>query len=237
MLNYDNTINSKELTYEPYHQSRGDGFSGKLFLATEINNPEKKYIIKSMEAHVTACEYMFYKLASKLGFNVARVRLVTPSKFDDFKYPACAVDFIPNAVKLKYDEYKKIEECNMLLSLSFILGDRDNMDFLKDENGMIYKIDHSDCFGIEETAETWVNPEKNTIGNMFYQISKPKPNIGHYAEKDELRSMFENISHLSMDDFNEDLSLINEYCGTDFEMHFRYYINELIEQCKTICFE
>jgi len=183
MLDEDNVINSKELTYEPYRQSRGDGFSGQLLLASEVNAPEKKYVIKAANAHVAACEFMFYKLAAKLGLRIARVRFVQSVKRNEFKYPACAVDFIPNAVKLAYDEFITITECEILADLSYILGDRDNIDFLRDENGIIYKIDHSDCFAIEGTAETWVNHKKTTLEYMLYQMSKPTPRVGHYAEK------------------------------------------------------
>lgn|GEM_PF-5654833 len=91
MLNLNSVINSKELTYEPYHQSRGESFSGQLLLAWEVNAPENKYIIKAAKAHVAACEFMFYKLSEKLGLRVARVRFVKPVKPDEFKYPACAV--------------------------------------------------------------------------------------------------------------------------------------------------
>ena len=234
MVNAKNIIESDKLTYEPYHQARGEGFSGQLYLATEINNPGKKYIIKSSQAHVAACEFMFYILVSKLELRAACVRLVVPSKPNEFIYPACAVDFIPNAVKLKYDEYSKIDECEILTNLSFILGDRDNLDFLRDENGLVYKIDHSDCFGIEGTAETWLNPDKKTIEYMFYQMSKPKPNIGHYAEKEILRSILEKVANFSITEFEDDFALIKKICGTPFETHFRYYINELIEQSKKL---
>ena len=174
MSNTDNVIDSANLVYEPYHQSRGEGFSGQLLLATEINNPKKKYIIKASMAHVAACEFMFYSLAVKLGLRVARVFLVK-SKPNEFQYPACAIDFIPNGVKLKYDEYIEIEECKILVHLSLALGDVDNPDFLKDESGLVYKLDHSDCFGIEGTAETWLNPKKITIQYMLYQRAMPKP--------------------------------------------------------------
>jgi len=232
MMNDDNVIYSKELIYEPYRQSRGEGFSGQLFLAAEINNPEKKYIIKAANAHVAACEFMFYRLAVKLGLRVARVRFVVPAKPDEFEYPVCAVDFIPNAVKLQYDDFIKIEECEILSHLSYILGDRDNLDFLRDDNGDIYKIDHSDCFGIEDTAETWIKPKQITTAYMFYQMSKPIPRIGHFAEMDILRGMFERIAGLTITDFDDDLALVNKFCGMPFEKHFRYYINELIAQCK-----
>jgi len=51
------------------------------------------------------------------------------------------------------------------------------MDFLRDENGVIYKIDHSDCFGIESTAETWINPNKINLSYLFVrvQILHPLP--------------------------------------------------------------
>jgi len=232
MINADYIINSKDLTYEPYHQARGEGFSGQLYLATDINNTENKYIIKSAQAHVAACEFMFYVLASKLELHVARVRLVVPAKPHEFEYPACAVDFIPNSKKLSYDEYSKIEECEILSDLSFILGDRDNLDFLRDESGAVYKIDHADCFGIEGTAETWLNPNKKTHEHMFYQMSKPKPCIGHYVKKEILRNMLDKIAKLSITEFENELVVINNICGVLFETHFRYYINELIEQSR-----
>lgn len=233
MLNNDNVISSKDLTYEPYRQSRGeDGFSGQLFLAAEVKNPETRYIIKAGVAHVAACEFMFYKLASKLGLRVARVRLVAPAKPDEFEYPACAVDFIPNAVMLTYDDFMRIEECEILMYLSFILGDNDNLDFLRDENGDIYKIDHSDCFGIEGIAETWINPNQIALIYGIYQIAKPMPRVGYYAEMEILWDMLKKIANLSITDFNDDLDLIKKYCGKPFDTHFRYYINELIEQCK-----
>ena len=234
MFNMDSVIESKMLVYEPYRQSRGEGFSGKLLMAAEVGNPEKRYIIKAGMAHVAACEFMFYRLATKLGLRVARVRFVVPAKPDEFEYPACAVDFIPNAVKLQYDEWMKIEECEILAHLSFILGDRDNLDFLRDENGTIQKIDHSDCFGIEDTAETWLNPKKVTASYVIYQMAKTAPRIGYYVEEYVLRGMFRLISDLTIADFIDELVIIHKLCGKPFKEHFRYYINELIEQCKKI---
>lgn len=234
MLNNDNVISSEALNYEPYHQSRGDGFSGQLLLAVDISNPEKKYIIKAANAHVAACEFMFYRLALKLGLSVARVRLVAPARRDEFEYPACAVDFIPNAVKLNYNDFIKIEECEMLINLSFILGDSDNMDFLRDESGVVYKIDHSDCFGIEGMAETWINPQKDMDAYRFYQMVKPAPCINRYFEKGGLKALHEKIADLSISDFDDDLALVNKFCGVSFENHFQYYISKLIEQCNEI---
>lgn len=231
MLN-NNVLNSKDLTYEPYHQSRGEGFSGQLLFASEADNPKKNYIIKSGHAHVAACEFMFYKLAVKLGLSVARVRFVNPVQSDEFEYPACAVDFIPNAVKLEYNEFIKIEDCERLSNLSYILGDRDNLDFLRAENGVIYKIDHSDCFGIEGTAETWLNPKKITIEYSFYQMAKPKPGVNVYAKEEVLQAVFDKIANFDLSDFDDDFSLINKFCGKSFETHFRYYIGELINQCR-----
>ena len=233
MLNTDHVIQSKALTYKPFSQARGDGFSGKLLMAAQVDNPEKRYIIKASMAHVAACEFMFYRLADKLGLRAARVRFVKPAKRSEFKYPACAIDFIPNAVALKYDEFIKIPECEILSNLSYILGDRDNLDFLKDENGVVYKIDHSDCFGIEDTAETWIKPKNITPSYVFYQLRKPEPQIGHYVDNDLLWDMFHNISKLSVDDFNEEFALLNEFCGKPFEAHFRHYIGALIQQCKS----
>ena len=177
MENNDCVISSKNLTCEPYIQLRGEGFSGQLMMATDINNPNVRYIIKAGQAHVAACEFMFYRLALKLGLCTARVWLVEVAKVGEFMYPACAVDYIPNATKLPYAEWKDIEECRILTDLSFMLGDRDNMDFLRDENGVIYKIDHSDCFGIESTAETWINPNKINLSYLFVrvQILHPLP--------------------------------------------------------------
>ena len=136
----DYIIDSKNLRFEPYVQPRGDGFSGQLLLATQINNPHKKYIIKAGVAHVAACDFMFYRLATKINLPVARVRIVNPIKPNEFKYPACAVEFIPNAVKLLYKEFMEIEDCVKLSYLSYILGDRDNLDFLRDVSGVLYLL-------------------------------------------------------------------------------------------------
>jgi len=233
MDNSDCVIHSKDLTYEPYHQSRGEGFSGQLLLAADVNNPDKKYIVKAGEAHVAACEFMFFRLASRVGLRVAPVRFVEPARRGEFKYPACAVDYIPNADKLTYDEYKDITECKMLIDLSYILGDRDHMDFLRDENGDIYKIDHSDCLGIESTAETWLNSKKVNPSYLIYQMSRTKPNVG-MSIKEDSSDLKEKIAGMDVADFDEEFTLIKKYCGTPFEAHFRYYINELIEQCKRI---
>ena len=219
----DCVIYSKDLTYESYNQLRGEGFSGKLLLAAEVNNPDKKYIIKAGEAHVAACEFMFYRLALKLGLRAARVRLVEPAKAGEFKYPACAVDYIPNAVMLSYDEYKDIAECRTLIDLSFMLGDRDNMDFLRDDNGVIYKIDHSDCFGIELTAETWLNPKKVNPSYLVYQMSRSRPTVGFSIKKDA-GDMPAKITKMTVADFDVELGLLERYCGKPFEEHFRYYI-------------
>jgi len=51
MANNDYVIYSKDLTTEPFHQSRGEGFSGQLLLAAEISSPEGKYIIKADEGY------------------------------------------------------------------------------------------------------------------------------------------------------------------------------------------
>ena len=232
MSHSGHVIDSAQLAYEPYSQSRGEGFSGRLLMAAEVNNPEKRYILKAGMAHVAACEYMFYRLADKLGLPVAPVRLVKPARPNEFEYPACAVDFIPNAEMLKYDEYMAIAECEILSNLSYILGDRDNLDFLRDANGTVYKIDHSDCFGIEDTAETWIHPKNVTPSYLFYQMKKTTPNIGHYANKEILDDMFDKASELSMADFENELTLLREFCGEPFESHFRYYIGEFIEQCN-----
>jgi hypothetical protein len=231
MSNADCVICSKDLTYEPYRQSRGDGFSGQLLMAAETNNPDKRYIIKSGEAHVAACEFMFYRLASELGLPVAPVRLVEPAKRGEFKYPACAVDFIPDAVMLPYDEYKEIAECRMLTDLSYILGDRDHMEFLRDGNGSVYKIDHSDCFGIESTAETWLNPKKVNPSFMFYQMSRTKPNVS-MSIKEDAGDLHERIAKITVADFDDEFDLLKKYCGKPFEDHFHNYIDELISQCK-----
>lgn len=225
-------LHSEDLIYKEYHQSRGEGFSGSLLIASDANAPEKKYIIKAAMAHVAACEFMFYRLASKLNLPVARVWLISPREHNEFSYPACAVQYIPNATTLKHDEYMQIEGCRLLTDLSFILGDRDNQDFLKDNNGTIYKIDHSDCFGIEDTAEAWINPAIATAAYVLYQMSRTKPCVGHYADKGETRRMLKNISKMELTDFSDDFRLINHFCGLPFEDHFRYYFNALIEQCR-----
>jgi hypothetical protein len=233
MENMDFLIKSQELAYAPYHQARGDGFSGQLLLASEIKDPERKYIIKAGEAHVAACEFMFYRLALKLGLGVARVRMVEPARHGEFKYPACAVDYIPNAVKLPYDEYKGIEECRALTDLSYMLGDWDHMDFLRDENGAVYKIDHSDCFGIEMTAETWLDPQKINPAYLIYQMSRPRPNAG-YSIKEYAGGMPAKIAKMGIAEFGDEFYLLKNCCGKPFEDHFRYYISELISQCKQL---
>ena len=233
MENNDCVIYSKNLTYEPYHQSRGEGFSGKLLLATEASNPDKKYIVKAGEAHVAACEFMFYRLAVRSGLRVAPVRLVEPAKPGEFKYPACAVDYIPNAIKLSYYEYKDIEECQVLTDLSYMLGDRDHMDFLRDEHGVIYKIDHSDCFGIEWTAETWLDPKKVNPSYLVYQMTGTHPTVD-FSVKEDAGDMPAKIAAMTIADFDVELGLLEKYCGKPFEKHFRYYIDELIGQCKRI---
>lgn len=234
MTKFNHVLLSKDLTYAPYHQSRGDGFSGALLIASEVNDPGKRYIIKAAMAHVAACEFMFYKLAAKLKLPVAQVWLISPAKPDEFSYPACAIRYIPSATFLKYDEQTQIEECRLLTNLSFILGDRDHQDFLRDENGDIYKIDHSDCFGIEGTAETRLNPANITPQYVVYQMAKTKPAIGHYADNEETRGMLKSISRMKLEDFSDEFRLINQFCGLAIETHFRYYINEFIGQCRSV---
>jgi len=234
-MDYSNyIIDSANLRYDSYIQPRGDGFSGQLLLATETNNSEKKYIIKAGAAHVAACDFMFCHFAEKLCLPVAHVRFVNPIKPNEFEYPACAVEFIPNAVKLSCKEFMGIEDCVKLSCLSYILGDGDNLDFLRDESGTVYKIDHSDCFGIEGTAETWINPKNPKVQYMFYQMSKTVPKVGYYAEMTVLQNMFKLISRLKLTDFNDEFSLLSKFCGKQFETHFRFYLSKLIIQCANI---
>jgi len=192
-----------------------------------------RYIIKAGQAHVAACEFIFHRLALKPGLRTARVRLVEVEKADEFKYPACAVDYITNATKLPYGEWKEIGKCRILTDLSFTLGDRDNMDFLRDENGVIYKTDHSDCFGIESVAETWLNPSKTNLSYLFYQMSRSRPTVG-FSIKEYAGDMPARIARMRVSDFDVELGLIEVHYGKPFEEHFRYYIDELINQCKQI---
>lgn len=230
----NNVLADKDLIYEPYHQVRGEGFSGALFMAHERKNPDKKYIVKAWRSHVAACEFMFYRLAVKLDLPVANVRFISPSRPKRFEYPACAVDFIPNAAVLQYEEYIAIDDCAILAYLSYILGDRDNLDFLKDADGNIYKIDHSDCFFIEDTADTWINPRNKTLSAMMYELHKPIPQLGNYAEIPVMTSPLKRIAAFELEDFSDEFAKLKKYCGVRFEAHFRHTIGELIRQCREL---
>ena len=68
---------------------------------------------------------------------------------------------------------------------------------------------------------------------LFYQMSRSRPTVG-FSIKENAGDMHARIARMRVSDFDVELGLIEVHCGKPFEEHFRYYIEELINQCKQI---
>jgi len=58
--------------------------------------------------------------------------------------------------------------------------------------------------------------------------------VQNIAEKDFMQDTLDNIAALTLADFDEEFSLLREFCGKPFEEHFRFYLSDLIQQCQVI---
>lgn len=142
-------IDSKTLTYEPFHDPRKDedpefegGDSGALLLATDKSG--KKYVVKHNDMMDAANEYICCWLAEKMGILAPKAHLLTPNEKFNKPY-AVALEYMELS-PLSAGEYDYYEMAPIQMLHKLISGN-DGIEVLG-HNGHICNIDFADSFTI-----------------------------------------------------------------------------------------
>jgi hypothetical protein len=144
MQNTADIMNIRDYTLTEFHQSRGDGDGGRLFLATDKTDKAERWVIKT-GGYETGCnEYMYFKVAKAVGLYTPEIRLITDNGYGQ----AAAVRFIPNIkpfVEKEADENGIAEMCRFY-ALYCILDEEDSFELFCDVDGRVLKLDNSASF-------------------------------------------------------------------------------------------
>jgi hypothetical protein len=143
-----NLISAADCKFEPFSQNRGEGDSGRLLLAANVDAPEERYVVKTRYPEIPASEFMYHKIASALGLHTQKVRLF--KGFPDCEY-AVAIKFCPTAKAYHPTRQPGIDpDYFKFLALYEILGEEDSMEIYIDEDNRFFKIDNAAAFGLTE---------------------------------------------------------------------------------------
>ena len=151
----DDILYISDFTLEKYDHL---GDSGNLYLATNKQNQNEKYILKH-EYYDCACnEYMYSKIGNKMGIKIAPVKLfVLDNKEKKFKSDfVCGIKYFENCKHVDYDYISKnkdkinnFEDYFRMLGLESLFGESDGIEVVK-YNSDIYRLDTTAAFTLSD---------------------------------------------------------------------------------------
>jgi hypothetical protein len=143
-----NLISAADCKFEPFPQSRGEGDSGPLMLATDVNAPGERYVVKSRYPEIPANEFMYHKIAAALGLHTQKARLF--KNFPGCKY-AVAIMFCPAAEAYSPARRPDIDPTDYFkfLALYEILSEADSNEIYLDGDNRVFKLDNSAAFNLD----------------------------------------------------------------------------------------
>jgi hypothetical protein len=144
-----NLISTADYKFEPFSQSRGEGDSGQLLLAANVNVPNEQYVVKAHSPKIPVNEFMYHKIAVALGLYTQKVRLF--KRFPECKY-AVAIRFCPNAKVYSPAQQPDIDPSDYFrfLALYEILSEEDSNEIYFDEDNRVFKLDNAAAFNLTE---------------------------------------------------------------------------------------
>jgi hypothetical protein len=159
-----NLISTTDYKFEPFSQSRGEGDSGQLLLATNVNVPNEQYVVKTHNPEIPVNEFMYHKVAAALGLYTQEVRLF--KGFPECKY-AVAIKFCPTARACSPAQQPDIDPPDYFrfLALYEILSEEDSKEIYVDKDNCVFKLDNAAAFNLtgwsmalllKKTRSPWV---------------------------------------------------------------------------------
>lgn len=145
-----NLISAADYKFEPFSQGRGEGDSGQLLIATNVNAPDEQYVVKARYPEIIVNEFMYHKVAAALGLYTQKVRLF--KEFPECKH-AVAIRFCPTA-KAYSPAQPGIDPSDYFrfLALYEILNEEDSREIYFDEDNCVFKLDNAAAFNLTELS-------------------------------------------------------------------------------------
>jgi hypothetical protein len=145
-----NLVSAADYKFETFPQSRGEGDSGRLLLAADVNAPEERYVVKAGTPEIPVNEFIHHKIASALGLYTQKARLF--KGFPGCKY-AVAIRFCPTARTYSPEGQPGIDpDYFRFLALYEILGEEDSREICVDGDNRVFKLDNAAAFNLTELS-------------------------------------------------------------------------------------
>jgi hypothetical protein len=145
-----NLISAVDYKFEPFPQSQGEGDSGRLLLAIDVNAPDERYVVKAGTPEIPVNEFIHHKIASALGLHTQKVRLF--KGFPECKY-AVAIRFCPAAKTYSPEGQPGFDpDYFRFLALYEILGEEDSREIYIDGDNRVFKLDNAAAFHLTELS-------------------------------------------------------------------------------------
>lgn len=162
ILHSDDVLESVDFTFSKFRPDSGAGDSGDLFIAKQKGNTSVCYLVKHAFTDCACNEYMYYKVADRLGLHVPPVKLMNIAETEKRKYfrteIAAAIEWldITQIVGGKYEIMDNLQVANKEDFFAFqalynILGEEDSFELVVAGN-TLYKIDNTAAFNLEDSV-------------------------------------------------------------------------------------
>jgi hypothetical protein len=231
-------LEARRYTFKPFrhpYHPEGVGDSGRLQLATMKADPTVQYIVKNGFPELGCNEYMYHKIASALGMYTQEVRL-----FRDEQYQhAAAICYVPNAREYHHYTSTNAEHRSAYYSfeaLFLILNEDDSHEYFLDDNDRLFKLDNASSFKLN--LSVWLAPGGVTLRGAYEtEAEKYEPWLvgfvkDHGQEASEpFLETFRRFAALDLDDFLDDLDLIENNYSLDIAQYFYAFIEQRIKAC------
>lgn len=216
-----------------------NGDSGKLLLAVNKNNNLEKYIVKHVYYNSACNEYMYSKVANKLGILTPQVKLFINNSnsnklASDF---VCGIEYLDSIKQVKYNDLinniEYVKTYYKMVILELIFDQSDGIEYYE-YNNKLYQLDNAETFGLDfydisplayNFNKNGINIREFTIKRLMKKINNPMVNRVEWWSK-----RFEQLSDKYGEVFNHCLDeIISDFMNiTDEEM------NEWIETVTII---
>lgn len=229
------------------------GDSGELYLATNKKDQSEKYILKYQHYDCACNEFMYYKIGTKLGVNIAPVKLfIVNDNEDKFKTPCvCGIKYLENSehVSFKYvkenkNNIKNWQDYIKFISLESMFQESDGIEVLKYKNE-IYRIDTTDSFVSEYFigalfSNTKSSYEKEIFTNLLLKSAERNSDFRLREWNMNLERFIKNYGKEYLDIYLETFKNLDKISDGDIKNWTRILENiypPVIERFFTIYFE
>lgn len=234
-------INISDYTLTEFHQERGEGDGGRLFLATGKTDKSEQWVIKN-GGYETGCnEYMYSKIAEAVGLYTLKVRLINGNGYGQ----AAAIKFIPDRKSFKEKEANEneIAEVCRFYALYCVLAEEDSFELFYDTDGKILKLDNSASFNLNflsadllkrfglknDIVQNTLNA--SVVADLKSYIKMLTVKFGTTAEKEFIDTVqkFTMIDNGAFESAYETLSMNYPSAFADY---FKTFIEKRKEECR-----